>query len=109
MGTPHKHAALIKAWADGAVIQWRFSDRDTWADCGFHAPKWDDTRQYRIKPEPVKVTAYKRYLYKCGDNVLRVCIVNNDETYDPKRDFRFIKWLDNEWVELTHEESGTTS
>lgn len=23
MGTPHKHAALIKAWADGALIQYK--------------------------------------------------------------------------------------
>jgi len=22
MGTPHKHAAIIKAWADGMDIQW---------------------------------------------------------------------------------------
>ena len=26
MGTPHKHAALIKAWADGAAIEFRSSE-----------------------------------------------------------------------------------
>ena len=60
---PHKHAELIKAWADGAIIE-------TW-DCGYwyenHAPQWNDDVKYRIKPEskpePVKTTMY---LYVTG-------------------------------------------
>ena len=51
MKTPHKHAAIIKAWADGALIQERFkgdgkwhSFDDIWMD--------DDEWEYRIKPEP---------------------------------------------------------
>lgn len=51
----HKHAELIKAWADGEVIEQRFTDRNfnynnwesvknpIWHDCGC---------EYRIKPEP---------------------------------------------------------
>lgn len=45
---PHKHAELIKAWADGATIECN--------DCGvwFYAnnPTWQEDREYRIKPEP---------------------------------------------------------
>lgn len=46
---PHKHAELIKAWADGEKIQYRFND--TWIN--IDEPKWDVTKKYRIKPEKV--------------------------------------------------------
>ena len=46
----HKHAELIKAWADGAEIEifsklfkeWRFISE----------PDWNKDYQFRIKPEP---------------------------------------------------------
>lgn len=50
---PHKHAEIIKAWADGRQVQFRFSDGDEWCnrpadtELGFI-----DHFQYRIKPEP---------------------------------------------------------
>lgn len=47
---PHKHADLIKAWADGAVIQCQEPD-GTWFDCKF-TPRWGENTNYRIKPEP---------------------------------------------------------
>jgi hypothetical protein len=50
MGKPHKHAELIKAWADGAEIQYRADSN--WYDCTSNSPMWDETQEYRIKPEP---------------------------------------------------------
>lgn len=50
MKTPHKHAELIKAWADGAEIEARESDTHKWGKCS--QPAWVDFYQYRIKPEP---------------------------------------------------------
>lgn len=51
MKTPHKHAELIKAWADGAEIQFRHNVNNPWDDvkgvCG-----WGIACEYRIKPEP---------------------------------------------------------
>lgn len=50
---PHKHADLIKAWADGAEIQW-YDDtpkEHRWKDC----PEWfiwNERYDFRIKPEP---------------------------------------------------------
>jgi len=52
---PHKHAELIKAWADGqAEVEYRYPKDDgslsLWKDltqCVFH--EW---YEYRIKPEP---------------------------------------------------------
>lgn len=49
MKIPHKHAALIKAWADGAQIQFLNPD-DRWLDAG--SPTWSNSVEYRIKPEP---------------------------------------------------------
>ena len=49
MNKPHKHAELIKAWADGAVIQYK--DVNGWEDCVI-TPSWHEENLYRIKPEP---------------------------------------------------------
>ena len=49
----HKHAELIKAWADGAQIQWKDCHGD-WNDCmsyGNNRPAWHPEDEYRIKPE----------------------------------------------------------
>ena len=52
MSTPHKHAALIHAWADGAEIQARsvgsVTGTEYWS--GLEEPNWSSSCQYRIKP-----------------------------------------------------------
>lgn len=49
MKTPHKHAALIKAWADGDEIEMR--SYQAWTLLS--NPRWDSAEaEYRIKPEP---------------------------------------------------------
>lgn len=52
MGQPHKHADIIKAWADGAEIQMRCPDFENWQD--MDTPTWHEVLEYRIKPEPPK-------------------------------------------------------
>lgn len=48
---PHKHAALIKAWADGATIEVLLpSSNEIWTVV--ERPGWYDGAHYRIKPEP---------------------------------------------------------
>lgn len=49
MKTPHKHAELIKAWADGAEIE-AYSGVGKWV-C-IERPEWYVDTIYRIKPEP---------------------------------------------------------
>jgi hypothetical protein len=65
---PHKHAELIKAWADGAEIECR--DCRVW----YHAkdPRWQEDMEYRIKLEQkpdyyTKHIAYKARIYCEGD------------------------------------------
>lgn len=58
MRTPHKHAKLIKAWADGAEIEMKvvsgkwvgYEDRE--------CPTWNEMYEYRIKPEPTPDLVY---------------------------------------------------
>jgi hypothetical protein len=45
---PHKHAALIKAWAYGAKIQYHAP----WGWKDIQCPDWMVEGEYRIKPEP---------------------------------------------------------
>ena len=51
MGKPHKHADLIKAWADGAEIQYHYGDYG-WIDTSY--PQWWEFNNYRIKPKEQK-------------------------------------------------------
>ena len=49
MRTPHKHAEIIKAWADGREIEY------LWEGMWMTIPKnpmWPSESIYRIKPEP---------------------------------------------------------
>ena len=50
MKTPHKHAELIKAWADGAEIEKQNRD-GTWVKHQDEWP-WFNDWTYRIKPAP---------------------------------------------------------
>ena len=50
MKKPHKHADVIKAWADGADIQWRPDSSSAWADMRTN-PSWFEGCEYRVKPE----------------------------------------------------------
>jgi hypothetical protein len=50
MKQPHKHADLIKAWADGAEIQFFDHVCHAWQTCQA-TPQWEVTTSYRIKPE----------------------------------------------------------
>jgi len=57
---PHKHAALIKAWADGAAIQLK-TPHNGWMDVG--APYWHPEAEYRVKP---KVPQIVELFADCG-------------------------------------------
>jgi hypothetical protein len=47
---PHKHAELIKAWADGAKIEFWSNYTNRWEED--ISPCWMESLEYRIKPEP---------------------------------------------------------
>jgi hypothetical protein len=49
MKTPHKHAELIKKWADGAQIEYYCNRTQKWQH--IDNPVWNDWTVYRVKPE----------------------------------------------------------
>lgn len=51
----HKWHKEIKAWADGAEIE--FLSEDGWLNAG--DPEWNEDSEYRIKPQPKE----PQYLY----------------------------------------------
>ena len=65
----HKHSKLIKAWADGAIIEAQVID-GKWAHIPH--PSWDENQKYRIRPPApdnsflVKITQYKTGRLKIG-------------------------------------------
>jgi hypothetical protein len=71
MKTPHKHAELIKAWADGAEIECIIATTDKWFTPNPKRLSWDDDMEYRIKPEskPDIVS----YVYARGGIWLHFC------------------------------------
>ena len=51
----HKWHKEIKAWADGAEIEWKNEIGEYWDKCD-ETPMWNEDTQYRIKPQ-------EKYLY----------------------------------------------
>lgn len=46
--TPHPHADIIKAWADGAEIQYYSDSSNKWLYT--QCPSWDEYVKFRVKP-----------------------------------------------------------
>ena len=94
MGKPHKHADLIKAWADGAEIQFKAPCEYGWRDCTH--PDWQEVLQYRIKPKTVK---YRLYLWKNKMDEFSVEVVDENCLYVTEDLPGFVTWL-GDWNEV---------
>lgn len=91
MNKPHKHAALIKQWADGAVIQIYNNDGQCWYDAPLNRPAWHETVTYRIKPvtRKYRVAAFKDCsIIASSDNQANAFEIANG----------FSRWL-TDWIE----------
>jgi len=61
--TQHKWHKEIKAWADGAEIEYFDELKIRWLDV-LGMPRWDSSSEYRIKPQPKE----PQYLYMYDEN-----------------------------------------
>lgn len=61
---PHKHAELIKAWADGAEIQVRAALGGPWVNIS--DPQWHEDQDYRISPDDSDVVYTTHIEYDFG-------------------------------------------
>lgn len=64
--TPHKHAEVIKAWADGAEIEYRSNPGSNWVPT--LSPSWFGCYEYRVKPEPKPDVVRYSYADVQGNN-----------------------------------------
>lgn len=90
MNKPHKHAALIKQWADGAEIQYRPTSNHVWGDVAY--PPWHCEGEYRVKPVTRKfriALMLQDVIHISRDNFNASCI----ETHR-----NFVRWL-TDWIE----------
>lgn len=59
----NKHAELIKAWADGVVIECRSAGEGQWKQLGpagsDNQPGWFEDYEYRIKPVDITERTYQ--------------------------------------------------
>ena len=88
---PHKHAELIKAWADGAEIEIKGIVSDDWY-LDKH-PSWNIWDIYRIKPEPKPDVVAKGIIEWSGD------IANGIADY--ATDFRVSEHWEKDNIKLT--------
>ena len=64
MNKPHKHAELIKAWADGAQIECHYKSLNKWYVV--NDPAWSGDFEFRVKP---KWTPKYRLITACEDGI----------------------------------------
>lgn len=88
MKTPHKHAEVIKAWANGARIQHFCAASGDWKDCD-GTPGWHSAVDYRIKPEPRKGW-YRVALLADGSTFTADKSISEEELEQGEG---FIRWL----------------
>ena len=94
MNKPHKHAPLIKAWADGAEIEYLYEECDQWLKAGL--PTWDINTTYRIKP-PKNTIKYRVALMSDGRGFWTVTEGPLEERFDS--DPYFVRYLA-DWAEV---------
>lgn len=99
MGTPHKYAEVIKAWADGVEIQFRYRANTIWHRT--EQPSFSVDYEWRVKPEPNK---YRVALCKSLED-------RNSYTYTAQNELEanflatqpyFVRWLA-DWVDYENE------
>ena len=97
---PHKHAALIKAWADGHEIQYREDASSMWIDA--INPQWDVMFEYRIKPRTVKNVGWVNIYRYAGELTQTRAFIyaNFDDAAKYKNCVGYIATVKIEWEEV---------
>lgn len=89
---PHKHAEVIRAYADGHDIQ--MYGTSSWVDTEY--PIFAEEYQYRVKPEPKK-HKYRVALLRDGDEIWTYTEENGKSTQESR--IYFVRYL-TDWIEV---------
>jgi hypothetical protein len=94
---PHVHAELIKAWADGAEIEYKNNWSGTW-DLTLN-PAWDTSAEYRLKPKKIVKKFRVALFHDCGWEYLvtheHSCFIQEDRIEHAPN---FLRWITG-WIE----------
>lgn len=83
MGTKHKHAEVIKAWADGEEIEYKESTCSGWKPCS--VPGFFDSYFYRVKPKNIVVPRHVQYLIDLRATATQISMYPNVQyTFTPE-------------------------
>lgn len=88
------HCDLIKAWADGAEIQYLCQTTDQWIDTS--GPMWSPMTNYRIKPQTIK---YRVALFLNMSSSTFYTSTAEGEDNNWEKLPAFVRWL-TDWVEV---------
>ena len=95
MNKPHKHAALIKAWADNPQLEFQFRGAGCQSNCWYNMspsnPDWS-VSEVRIKPKTIRYRLALWLFY--GEPIVNSF---SDEQYTNHP--CFIRWL-TDWQEV---------
>ena len=98
----HKYADLIHAWAEGAELEF-LAGGDRWIPAITH-PNWEVGHRYRLKPKTKTMTLrYRRYLCHTYLTKGGMILLHRPEHPNPEESYGFIKWIDDDWQEVTVE------
>ena len=96
MSNKHKHADVIKAWADGAVIECSNIGANKWFTTA-PTPLWFEDMEYRVKPKLYKLelelTEAESFVLACKINRLHArasAVPEHMEKFDPNYDLQEI-------------------
>lgn len=93
MKTPHKHAEVIRAYADGAKVQYKYQADQVWIDT--ENPSFLEENEYRVKSEPQK---YRVALVDSeGFKPWPIIVKIRDSREIFSMHVRFIKWITEEF------------
>lgn len=101
MNRPHKYADVIKHWADGGEIQYKFNQPDgkfIWVDekkPDFNTCDESPIIEFRIKPETLR---YRVALMRGATK--HQIILFDSESQLLSSPYTFVKWLDDDWQEV---------
>lgn len=99
MGQPHKHAALIKAWADNPQLELQFRGAGCQSNCWYPmsptSPDWSAS-EVRIKPKMIK---YRVALVNTGEYTYTITCNGDAHAQNVEASSFFIKWI-GDWQEV---------
>ena len=94
--SPRKHADVIKAWADGAEVEYRAITKEPQKWSTSSLPTWSSQMEYRVKP---KVVRYRLYLVNRFDGSGIVGAVSGEqEEAAIGASHTFVRWI-GQWQE----------